>query len=353
MTERQARRVGHPEERVAAEEIVTFEPTGRRIRRVSVEGEWRYALDDLLDAMGELSEAPQWEEIRARLRSDGFRQIDARVSLVEAAGDDGVRRPTRVVNLPTLLRILEAVPGPAAEGAKEWLSRAGAERLRESEDPALAVERARKLYARQGYARDWTQRRLHGITLRQRLTQEWASRGAREGTDYAALTDALSHGAFGMTVEEHKAAKGLKSWQSLRDSMTTMELLLTSLVEETALALSQTRDSQGVDDLLRDAQDASAVGDAARRDIETRLGRGVVSRVNFHALRLGQSQRRPRVYLGDAPAAPAQPAAPVSRPASTPSVPASGERAGEDSSASGEQAGPVEGVSSEGMRAAG
>lgn len=141
------------------------------------------------------------------------------------------------------------------------------------------------LYTRQGYPREWTQQRLHGIALRQRLAREWAARGARTGDDYAALTDALSVGAFGMTVEEYKVAKGLKSSQSLRDSMTTMELLLLNLIEETAFALSQARQSEGMEALLRDAWEASAIGAATRRDIEARTGRSLVTPANYRALR--------------------------------------------------------------------
>jgi hypothetical protein len=295
---------------------VTFSPTGKPVRRIQREGEWYYAVEDALAPL--FAREGAWDEALARLRADGFRQLESRIFEAPLVGADGVAHPTRVASAPTLLRLLEALGGPPAEAAREWLARVGAERLREEEDPAIAIERARKLYARQGYPRDWTQRRLHGITLRQRLAQEWAARGAREGADYAALTDALSQGAFGLSVEAHKAAKGLKASQSLRDSMTTMELLLMNLVEETALALSQARDSQGVEALLRDAQEASAIGAATRHNIEARLGRTLVTPANFRALRQGQGQRRSRVYLGpplaeppatEAPPPPAEPQA--------------------------------------------
>jgi DNA-damage-inducible protein D len=319
--EREAARQTPPEHNesndvaIGAQESVTFEPTGQQVRRIPRDGEWYYAIDDLLTpllpAEGMIG---GWDELRARLRADGFRQLDARVVEMNLTSEDGQARPTRVANAATLLRLLAAVSGPAAEAGKEWLARAGAERMREEEDPAIAVERARRLYARQGYSREWTQRRLQGITLRQRLAQEWAARGAREGADYAALTDALSQGAFGMPVEAHKAAKGLKSSQSLRDSMTTMELLLTNLVEETALTLSQARDSQGIEALLRDTQEASAIGGATRQAIEARIGRTLVTPANFRALRQGHARRHSRVYLGPplaqtTPPAPAEPAA--------------------------------------------
>ena len=282
----------------ATQETVIFEPTGQTVRRIQRGGEWYYAVDDLLASLSSQEGEAAWDAAQARLRADGARQLDARISEMELTGEDGVARPTRIASAATLLRLIEALPGPAAEAGKEWLARVGAERLREEEDPAIAVERARKLYARQGYPRDWTQRRLHGITLRQRLAQEWAARGAREGADYAALTDALSQGTFGMTVEAHKAAKGLRSSHSLRDSMTSMELLLMNLVEETALTLSQARDSQGVEALLSDALEASAIGGITRQNIEARIGRTLVTPANYRALRRGERQQRPRVYLG-------------------------------------------------------
>ncbi len=287
----------------APQESVIFAPTGQQARRIQRDGEWYYAVDDLLapllaPLLAQAGVAGGWDALQAQLRADGVRQLDARIVEMELADADGAPQTVRVASAATLLRLLEAVAGPAAEAGKEWLARAGAARLREEEDPAIAAERARKLYARQGYPRDWAQRRLQGITLRQRLAQEWAARGVREGADYAALTDALSQGAFGMPVEAHKAAKGLKSSQSLRDSMTTMELLLLNLVEETTLTLSQTRDSQGVEALLRDAQEASAIGGATRQAIEARIGRRLVTPANFRALRRGHGQPRPRVYLG-------------------------------------------------------
>lgn len=285
-----------PRPTATVQETIIFPPTGQTVRRALRGDDWYYAVDDVLTPL--LPRESAWEETRARLRADGARILDTRVIELDLLGDDGIAHPTRVATATTLLRLLEAVSGPAAESAREWLARAGAERLREEDDPAIAVERARKLYARQGYARDWSQRRLHGITLRQALTQEWAARGVREGAEYAALTDALSQGVFGMPVEAHKAAKGLKSSQNLRDSMTTMELLLLNLVEETTLTLHLAHDSHGVEALLGDVQEASAIGGATRQAIEMRIGRTLVTPANFRALRERSSQRRPRVYLG-------------------------------------------------------
>ena len=310
MAERQQRRAARrprtapaPGDRLAiAQEVMVFAPTGQRVRRARRDGEWYYALDDLLASLpqreGSSAWDEAWDEAQARLAADGVSQFDARISEMTLTDANGVAQPTRVASATTALRLLEALAGPAAEAAREWLARVGAERLREEEDPAIAIERARKLYTRQGYSRDWTQRRLHGIILRQRLAQEWAARGAREGADYAALTDALSQGTFGLTVEAHKAAKGLRTSQSLRDSMTTMELLLLSLAEETALALSEARASQGIEALLRDARDASAISAITRRQIEGRIGRTLMTPANYRTLRQRPAPRHPRVYLG-------------------------------------------------------
>lgn len=299
-------------------EWVTFEPTGRRVRRIRQGDEWRYVVEDALAALLPTS-APQtaqtdareardgddaaqagWALVERRLREDGMRRLNARIEMVELVDEEGEARPTRVASAATLLRMAESIPGPAAEGAKEWLARAGAERLAEAEDPAVAIERARRLYARQGYSRDWTQRRLHGITLRQQLTQEWALRGA-QGPEYGALTDALNFGAFDLTSEQHKEVKGLKQSASLRDSMTTLELLLLSLAEESALMLSLARESHGFEELLLDAEEAGAVAGATRRDIEARVGRAIVSPANFQRLRSGLSPRRARLALAGSP----------------------------------------------------
>jgi hypothetical protein len=141
---------------------------------------------------------------------------------------DGKMRVTDAADVQTLLRIIQSIPLPHAEPVKQWLAQVGTERLAEMEDPSLAVDRARQFYAAQGYDTDWIEKRLQGIVIRQELTDEWRDRGAQEGREFAILTDVLHRGAFGIKTEEHKVIKRLKRRDNLRDSMTPLELVLTS-----------------------------------------------------------------------------------------------------------------------------
>jgi DNA-damage-inducible protein D len=159
---------------------------------------------------------------------------------------------------------------------------------------------ARRKYQRLGYSEEWIDRRLQGITVRDELTAEWTMRGAKEGQEFAALTDTLQRGTFDLSTREHKQVKHISAKQNLRDSMTGLELALTTLTEETAKAMHQTRDSQGYGELARDAGEAGEVGGAARRDIEERIGAPVVSSENYKTLRQErQKQLQPPLFPPD------------------------------------------------------
>jgi hypothetical protein len=192
------------------------------------------------------------------------------------------------------------VPSPKAEPLKLWLARVAVDHLAELGDPSLAADRMRREYARLGYTDAWTNERLKNIVVRDGLTAEWHERGAQEGRDFAKLTDTLSRGTFDITTAEHRQIKHITPRQNLRDSMTPLELALTSLAEVTATELHQTRDAQGFKELQRDATEAGEVGGAARRDIEARLRKPVVSSENYKQLRQGRrDELQPRLL--DAP----------------------------------------------------
>ena len=194
---------------------------------------------------------------------------------------DGKSYVTDAADVETLLRIVQTIPSPHAEPVKQWLAQVGPERLAEMEDPSLAVDRARQFYVAQGYGDDWIEKCLQGIVIRQELTDEWHDRGAQEGREFAILTDVLHRGTFGIKTEEHKAVKNLKRRDNLRDSMTTLELVLTSLAEATATELHQARDSQGFDELHDDVHHAGSIAGATRDQIEAQSGRSVVSSENL------------------------------------------------------------------------
>lgn len=258
----------------------------QQIRHVWHEERWYFAI---IDTIGLLtgSQVPRryWTDMKRRLADiEGFSEVYAKCVQLKMEAADGKQRLTDAADTETLLRIIQSIPSPKAEPFKQWLARVGAERLEEVENPELAADRMRQLYRARGYSDDWIDRRLQGIVIRDELTQEWRERGAEEGKQFAILTDILSRGTFDVSVAKHKQIKALKSRDNLRDSMTTMELLLTALSEETAKTLHQVHDSQGVKKLESDAHEAGDVAGATRRDIEARTGQPVVSSENYKVL---------------------------------------------------------------------
>ncbi len=274
-----------------------------RIRHIMYNGEPWYSV---IDVVGVLTDAPKprqyWFDMKRNVQNEGFRELSEKIRQLKMEAPDGKQRLTDAANEETLLRIIESIPSPKAEPFKRWLARVGHERLREMENPELAADRMRAQYRRLGYSDEWIDRRLQGIVVRDELTNEWRERGAREGKEFATLTDTLQQGTFDLTTAEHKGVKHIGQRQNLRDSMTTLELALTILAEETAKELHQVHDSEGFDELHQDTQEAGDVGGAARRDIEARTGRPVVSSENYKALRQGRQRelQSPLFPSGDA-----------------------------------------------------
>jgi DNA-damage-inducible protein D len=270
----------------AAISLFDDETAEQTIRRMWHEGRWFFSVVDVIGALTG-SERPRkyWSDLKRRLgEEEGFREVSAKIGQLKMRAPDGKERVTDAADAETLLRIIQSIPSPKAEPIKQWLARVGTERLAEIDDPALAVERARMEYLQKGYSDDWIEKRLQGIAIREQLTDEWRERGAHDDRHFSKLTNVLHEGTFEVKVQEHKRIKSLGPRHNLRDSMTTLELLLTGLAEETAKTLHQVRDSQGVRALERDTHEAGEVGGAARRDIEQRSGQPVVSPENYRTL---------------------------------------------------------------------
>lgn len=269
----------------AAVALFDDETDDERIRRAWHEGRWFFSV---IDVVGVLTDAPKprmyWADMKRRIQAEGFRELLAKCQQLKMPSADGKNYSTDAADAETMLRIIQSIPSPKAEPIKQWLARVGTERLAEMDNPALAVERARMEYLQKGYSDEWIERRLQSIAIREQLTDEWRERGARQERQFARLTTILHEGTFDVNVAEHKQIKSLKPRDNLRDSMTTLELLLTGLAEETAKTLHQARDSHGVSALQHDAHEAGEVGGAARRDIEQRSGRPVVSPENYRTL---------------------------------------------------------------------
>lgn len=266
----------------------------QQIRRVWHDSRWWFAVVDVIGALTDsVNPSVYWRQLKRRMLEDeGARETVTKCNALKMMAADGKQRLTDAADTETLLRIIQSIPSPKAEPFKQWLARVGTERLEEAENPELAADRMRQLYRARGYADGWIDRRLQGIVIRDELTQEWRERGAQEGKQFAILTDILSRGTFGASVADHKQVKALKTRDNLRDSMTTMELLLTALSEETAKTLHQVRDSQGFPSLQGDAHEAGDFAGATRREFEARTGQPVVSGQNYKSLTARQQQAR-------------------------------------------------------------
>ena len=201
---------------------------------------------------------------------------------VEMVTDTGKKRNTLAANVQALFRIIQSIPSPKAEPFKLWLAQVGYERVQEIENPELAQERMKELYEQKGYPKDWIDKRLRGIAIRQNLTDEWKERGITEKSDYAILTAEISRATFGLTPSDYKIYKGLtKKNQNLRDHMSDLELIFTMLGERVTTEISQKEKPDTFTKSKQVAQRGGNVAGVAREQAEKELGRSVVSPENF------------------------------------------------------------------------
>lgn len=255
--------------------IALFE--GKKIRKVLVDNEWWFSV---VDVIGALTDSPTssdyWHKMKIREKKEAEVQLSTICRKFKFIAPDGKQRATECATMEGIFRIIQSVPSPKAEPFKQWLARVGKERIQEIENPELAIERARLTYEKKGYPKDWIAKRVQGIAIRQKLTDEWDDRGAKSTHDYAILTNEIMQNAFGLKVNEYKEYKGLER-ENLRDHMTDLELVITMLGEATTTKLTKDRDSNGMKNLKRDAQDGGAVAGRTRKDVERLTGASVVS----------------------------------------------------------------------------
>lgn len=192
---------------------------------------------------------------------------------------DGKRYLTDVATTEQLLRIIQSIPSKKAEPFKMWLAQVGRERIEETIDPELTIERALKTYLKKGYSREWINQRLQAIQVRKELTDEWQNRGVKEGMEYAILTDEITKAWSGMSTRQYKNLKGLKK-ENLRDNMSTLKLVLNMLAEATTTELSKTREPQGFAENQSIARQGGQIAGNARKEIEKNTGRPVITSKN-------------------------------------------------------------------------
>ena len=257
---------------------------GKHIRKILHEGEWWFSVIDVIEVLtGSDRPRKYWSDLKKKLASEGYVEVSDKIGQLKMLAPDGKMRLTDCANTETMFRIIQSIPSPKVEPLKRWLAKVGKERIDEIENPELSMERMKSLYEQKGYPKDWIDKRMRGIAVRQDLTDEWQNRGARTSLEYAILTNEIIQGAFDLKVEDYKRVKGLER-ENLRDHMTDIELILTMLAEATTTKLHRDRDSKGFEPLKKDAQEGGAVAGSTRKDIERRSGKAVVTGDNYKGL---------------------------------------------------------------------
>ena len=246
------------------------------------EQQWYFSIVDVVEALTDSVNPTDYLK-KIRKRDEALATfIGTNCPQVDMLTDTGKRRKTLAGNIRQLLRIIQSIPSPKAEPFKLWLAQVGYERMEEIENPELAQERMKELYEKKGYPKDWIDKRLRGIAIRQNLTDEWKKRGITEERDYAILTAEISKATFGMTPSEYKEFKGLtKKNQNLRDHMDDLELIFTMLGERVTTEISEKEEPDTFDKSKKIARRGGNVAGVARRETEKELGRKVSTPKNY------------------------------------------------------------------------
>ncbi len=241
--------------------------------------EWYFSIVDVVAVLTD-SPNPQtyWRVLKKRLKDEGNETVTSCNALKMTAAD-GKRRLTDVADTEQLLRIIQSIPSPKAEPFKLWLAQVGRERIEETIDPELTIDRALETYLKKGYTREWINQRLQAIQVRKELTDEWDARGVQKGVEYAILTDEISRAWSGMSTRQYKNLKGLKK-ENLRDNMTTLELVLNMLAEATTTQFSKDRKPTTFQENLEVAKAGGQVAGRTRKDIESQSNTPVISSKN-------------------------------------------------------------------------
>lgn len=260
--------------------IIVFE--NRHIRRIYYNDEWYFSVVDIVGALTDsLDSGAYWRKLKQRLKAEGS-EVVTNCHGLKLEASDGKKYKTDCANTQTMFRIIQSIPSPKAEPFKMWLSTVGYERVQEIENPELAQERMKQLYEQKGYPKNWIDKRLRGIAIRQNLTDEWQERGITHERDYAILTAEISKATFGLTPSEYRDVKGLtKKNHNLRDHMTDLELIFTMLGEKVTTEISQKEKPDTFHKHKRVAVRGGSVAGVARRETEKELGHSVISGHNF------------------------------------------------------------------------
>lgn len=254
---------------------------GKTIRKILFQKEWWFSVVDVIETLTDSTKPRDyWYAMKARIKNEDGIELSTICRQLKLESSDGKKYETDCADTEGIFRIIQSIPSPKAEPFKRWLAKVGYEHVQEIENPELATKRTRMLYKLKGYPEDWIEKRMRGIAIREELTDEWQKRGAAEERDYEILTAEISKATFGVTPSQYKKLKGLKR-QNLRDHMDDFELIFTMLGERATAEIHRSEDTQGLPKLKSDARAGGKIAGGARKQLERRLKRSVVSKNNF------------------------------------------------------------------------
>ncbi len=254
---------------------------GKTIRRKLIENRWFFSVVDVVGALTDSLDANDyWYRLKQREKEGSGIELSTFCRKLKLKSGDGKSYETDCVDTESLFRIIQSIPSKKAEPFKRWLAKVGYERIQEIENPELAQERMKYLYEKKGYSKEWVEKRLRGIAIRQELTDEWKNRNIQKEIEFAILTNEISKATFGKTVEEYKSLKKLKR-ENLRDHMDDLELIFTMLGEAATTRIAKSKDARGLEENKIAARQGGEVAGNARGELEEKTGKRVVSEENF------------------------------------------------------------------------
>ena len=265
--------------------VAVFE--GKKIRRLWDEKneKWWFSVVDVIAILsGSIDARNYWKVLKNRLKKEGS-EVVTKCNHLKMQASDGKYYLTDTADTETILRIIQSIPSPNAEPFKLWLARVGYERIEEVEDPEKTIQRAMRFYLKRGYSKDWVNQRLKSIEIRKELTDEWEIRKVKEGAEFAILTDEITFAWAGLKTREYKKYKGLKK-ENLRDNMTNLELVLNMLGEVSTTEISKKVEPKSFGENKKVAREGGSIAGVARRKLEKKTGKKVVTRLNIKDMNL-------------------------------------------------------------------
>ena len=272
--------------------IKLFEQQEIRSHWDAEEEQWYFSIIDVIQVLTDSSNSRDyWFKMKMRVKMEDGLELSTICRQLKLKAADGKMRETDVVNTQSLLRIIQSVPSPKAEPFKQWLAKTGYERIEESQNPELSIDRAMENYLKLGYSKEWINQRLKSIEVRKELTDEWENRGVKKGQEFATLTDIITQAWSGKKVKEYKQFKNLKK-ENLLDNMTNLELVLNMLAEATTTEISKEKDPKNFEENKMIAKQGGTIAGNTRKEIEAKSGKKIVSSQNAKQLSDKEKNRK-------------------------------------------------------------